>query len=368
MDHGLSRDLATAVAAAETLRSPYPLAAVLRSVEERWDGTGRPSGLAGTAIPVAARIVAVARDHARALAVKPDEAAAMQSLQERSGKQYDPAVVDAFFKVLRDTKYVQRLETFPGGPKLALVDGDSAALAMAELRLGAAGFAVTSYSDGKTAQDALLAGTAPPAAIVSEIVVPRIDGLSLLVRLRRAPPFQQVPFFFISGSTDPMTLARALKMGATDVVAKPVAYDVLVAKIRAATSRHAEVASEAKKSGGPGAEPSNKSGVHGNLAEMSLPDVLQVVSFGRRTVTIKVESHGRQGRLALERGEPIAAFAPEKTGREAFCAVASWTEGTFSVEATLEVTERNLGGSLEGLLLEALRKQDETKKKSGRSL
>ncbi len=99
---------------------------------------------------------------------------------------------------------------------------------------------------------------------------------------------------------------------------------------------------------------------------MSLTDVLQVVSFGRRTVTIRVESHGRQGRLALERGEPIAAFAPEKAGRAAFCEVASWSEGTFSIEAAGGPTERNLEGSLEGLLLEALRKQDEAKKKSGR--
>jgi DNA-binding response OmpR family regulator len=353
VDGGLPRDLAAAVAAAETLRSPYPLALVLRAVEERWDGTGRPAGLAGDVIPIAARVVSVARDHARALAQKPDEAASMQALQAGSGKKYDPAVVDAFFKVLRDTKYLQRLEASPGGPRVAVVDGDSATLAMCELRLGAAGFSVTSYPDGKSAQDALLASNSPPAAVVSEIVVPRVDGLSLLMKLRRAPSFALVPVFFVSGSADPGTLAKALKMGATDVIAKPVNYDVLVAKLRAATSRHAEAVPAAAKSG-----------VHGNLSEMPLTDVLQVCSFGRRTVTINVESHGRQGRLALERGEPVAAFSPDKTGRPAFYEITAWTEGTFSVEASVDVAERNLQGNLEALLLDALRKHDETKRKS----
>ena len=45
-----------------------PLAPIVRSSYERWDGTGFPDHLAGSRIPLAARIVAVSTAHARALA------------------------------------------------------------------------------------------------------------------------------------------------------------------------------------------------------------------------------------------------------------------------------------------------------------
>jgi HD-GYP domain-containing protein (c-di-GMP phosphodiesterase class II) len=65
---------------------------------ERWDGGGQPDGLAGDAIPVAVRVVVVARDavlwHRLA---GPDEA--LRVLAARRGHAYDPAVVDAVRRV-----------------------------------------------------------------------------------------------------------------------------------------------------------------------------------------------------------------------------------------------------------------------------
>jgi putative two-component system response regulator len=68
---------------------------------EWWDGTGYPSGLAGTAIPICGRIVALAdvfdaltheRPYKRAWPV--DQAVA--EIRRLRGLQFDPAVVDAF--------------------------------------------------------------------------------------------------------------------------------------------------------------------------------------------------------------------------------------------------------------------------------
>jgi len=72
---------------------------------ERWDGSGYPAGLVGSAIPWAGRIMALAdafeamtstQRHRQAL---PVSAAAARILQE-SGKQFDPQIVDAFKKKL----------------------------------------------------------------------------------------------------------------------------------------------------------------------------------------------------------------------------------------------------------------------------
>jgi diguanylate cyclase (GGDEF)-like protein len=78
-----------------------PVAALVRSSHERWDGTGYPDGRAGEEIPLSSRIVFVCsafhdmtseRPHQPAL--EPEEALA--ELERGAGTQFDPAVVAAF--------------------------------------------------------------------------------------------------------------------------------------------------------------------------------------------------------------------------------------------------------------------------------
>ena len=66
---------------------------------ERWDGKGFPAGLEGDAIPLAVRVVVVARDADLAARLGEDPSGWMH---ERRGRAYDPSVVDAFTRVGRD--------------------------------------------------------------------------------------------------------------------------------------------------------------------------------------------------------------------------------------------------------------------------
>lgn len=72
--------------------------------QEHWDGTGYPQGLAGEAIPMAARIMAIAdaydaltSDRVYRAGVAHDKAV-QQIFQERAG-QFDPDMVDAFIEI-----------------------------------------------------------------------------------------------------------------------------------------------------------------------------------------------------------------------------------------------------------------------------
>jgi two-component system, cell cycle response regulator len=88
------RILATAPALA-------PVARLVRSSHERWDGRGYPDGLAGEAIPLGARVVSVcdsfdAMTSDRPYARRKTPAQAMAELRGGAGAQFDPAVVQAF--------------------------------------------------------------------------------------------------------------------------------------------------------------------------------------------------------------------------------------------------------------------------------
>jgi putative nucleotidyltransferase with HDIG domain len=83
----------------EQIRFPYPVAPIVRSHHEKWNGGGYPDGLSGQSIPIGARILAAVdcldalasdRQYRRALPL--DEA--IKIVQSEAGKSYDPAVVE----------------------------------------------------------------------------------------------------------------------------------------------------------------------------------------------------------------------------------------------------------------------------------
>jgi putative nucleotidyltransferase with HDIG domain len=86
---------------------PYPVVPIVRAHHENWDGTGYPTGVKGTDIPIGARILSVVdcydaltSDRPYRAAMRDDEALAI--IRARRGSFYDPAIVDTFERVCRD--------------------------------------------------------------------------------------------------------------------------------------------------------------------------------------------------------------------------------------------------------------------------
>jgi len=91
----------------ERVAFPYPVAPIVRSHHERWDGTGYPEGLAGEQIPIGARILAAVdcldalashRQYRPALPLSE----AMEKVKEKSGTWFDPEIV-----AILESRYVE---------------------------------------------------------------------------------------------------------------------------------------------------------------------------------------------------------------------------------------------------------------------
>jgi HD domain/GAF domain len=83
------------------------VATVVRFHHERWDGQGYPDCLAGARIPLASRIICACDAYAAMTADRPYRAAmerdhALAEITDKSGTQFDPAVVDALAEVVTD--------------------------------------------------------------------------------------------------------------------------------------------------------------------------------------------------------------------------------------------------------------------------
>jgi putative nucleotidyltransferase with HDIG domain len=84
-----------------SIRFPYPVVPIVRHHHESWDGSGYPTGISGTDIPLGARILSVVDCFDALTSDRPyrprlsnDEAFAI--LRQRRGSMYDPLVVDTF--------------------------------------------------------------------------------------------------------------------------------------------------------------------------------------------------------------------------------------------------------------------------------
>ena len=117
-------------------------------------------------------------------------------------------------------------------PRVAVVDDEVNVRELLEIGLAQEGFEVRSAADGQQALG--LVRDWKPDAIVLDVMMPKIDGISLLPMLRR---LTEVPIVMLSAKADVHDKIEGLSRGADDYLAKPFEIGELVARIQSALRR-----------------------------------------------------------------------------------------------------------------------------------
>jgi CheY-like chemotaxis protein len=99
------------------------------------------------------------------------------------------------------------------------------------------GFEVTGAEDGLSALHSV--EDHPPDLVVLDIALPKLDGLSVLRRLRADPRFATLPILTLSASIGADYRRTALAAGATAVLEKPCLPEELLAAVQKALKPHA---------------------------------------------------------------------------------------------------------------------------------
>jgi len=118
------------------------------------------------------------------------------------------------------------------GARILIVDDEVALRDMLEIGLAKAGFVTRAVADGRSALEALRAWT--PDAIILDVMLPEIDGFSLLPAIRR---LTEIPVIMLSAKSEPSEKVTGLLRGADDYVAKPFDFEELVARLLSALRR-----------------------------------------------------------------------------------------------------------------------------------
>lgn len=119
-------------------------------------------------------------------------------------------------------------------PYILVVDDNAIMTKLVCRYLEIHGFEAHSASDGVACIEQVEIRT--PDLILSDVMMPRMDGITLTEQLRARDTTKDIPVIVVTALNDHDTQQRAIKAGAVDIIAKPVDEAVLIAKARLLTS------------------------------------------------------------------------------------------------------------------------------------
>lgn len=116
-------------------------------------------------------------------------------------------------------------------PRILVAEDDPDLLRMLEHVMRAIGDVVTA-TDGQDALEKAKAGR--PDVIVTDVMMPRMDGVTLARQLKQSPHLANVPVVMLTARTGPRDVIAGINAGARFYVTKPFKTEELVAKVRKA--------------------------------------------------------------------------------------------------------------------------------------
>jgi len=180
--------------------------------------------------------------------------------------------------------------------RVLVVDDEASARSGLEKLLRQEGYEVESASDGENALS--LVSDRPPDVVVTDLKMPRMDGMQLLAKLREQNA--EIPVIVVTAFGDVASAVGAMRAGAADYLTKPVDFDALLVSIeRVLERRDLRVEADTLRRQLREREGDGLEGLIGASAAMQkVYRVARQVAGARATVLITGESGTGKGELA----------------------------------------------------------------------
>ncbi len=92
-------------------------------------------------------------------------------------------------------------------------------------------YSVYEASDGQIAFEMLGRMKPLPELLILDVMMPRMDGLTLASKLKAETPLRTVPIIFLTGRDSPKDVVQGINMGARHYLTKPFKIQELMAKV-----------------------------------------------------------------------------------------------------------------------------------------
>ncbi len=177
----------------------------------------------------------------------------------------------------------------------------------------------------------------PIDLVISDIRMPDINGLDLLVQIKRDYPQTKVIIMTAYGSSD--VQKEASKRGSLYYIEKPFEINEIRKLIL-------DLIKE-------------KRGFEGKLFDLQLTDIIQMNCLGRVTTSLVITKDDHRGAIYFNDGEIVHAECDNTEGEEAFYTILGWQEGKFVSNIGAFAPRETISSPWEHLLMEGVKRKDE---------
>jgi CheY-like chemotaxis protein len=235
--------------------------------------------------------------------------------------------------------------------KILIVDDNPNVLKLLNISLSKAGYEIVEAENGEVAFQ--VANKEKPDLIISDIMMPQMDGIELCWMIRENSEVPLVPFIFLTSFDDSEMEIRGFRAGADEYLNKPIDRKELLERVEELLSRTEKLktiddTTETKKA------------FEGDLKDLSIVELVQMLNLNKKTGILFIEGPG-QGEVYLKNGHLIGAKTKDKESEQAVYELVTFVDGTFRFEITEENLIQNVTTSTMNVIMEACRIMDESR-------
>ncbi len=233
--------------------------------------------------------------------------------------------------------------------KILIVDDNPNVLRLLNISLSKAGYDIVQAENGEVAFEA--ANRERPDIIISDIMMPKMDGIELCWMIRENSDIPLVPFIFLTSFDDPETEIRGFRAGADDYLNKPIDRAELLQRVDHLINRAKNVKQMESHS-------KEHKGFSGDLKDLTVVELVQMLNLNKKTGILVIDSK-IEGNIHMKEGQLHAAFAGDKTGEEAMYDLVALDSGSFTFKNSDVNEEGNISNTTMNVVMEACRIMDE---------
>lgn len=202
-------------------------------------------------------------------------------------------------------------------PQILVVEDEAKLARTIALYLGQRGYDVRTVGNGVEALTAV--AETRPDVIVTDIMMPVMDGYTLCRRLRADPAACTIPFLFLTAKDEERDRIHGFKMGADDYLTKPCDLAELHARVQVLLER----VDEARRI------PPDAIRISGQLSEIDVLELIQDLELQQKAGALILKRNSESGVIYLKEGKIVGAELGTTRGREPLASLLGWKSGSY---------------------------------------
>ncbi|MCL4550873.1 MAG: response regulator [Bacteroidetes bacterium] len=116
--------------------------------------------------------------------------------------------------------------------KIVLIEDDEGVTRLIQFKLAKEGYEIVVFPNGENVANYLL--TNKVSLVISDVMMPVVDGLTILKQIKSTPEIADIPVILLSTYSHESIILEGLRAGAADYITKPFSTSELLMRIQKA--------------------------------------------------------------------------------------------------------------------------------------